>query len=431
MRIGTLARLSAVHVAVALTLLPIDSTLNRIMISELGLSATLVAVLIAVPYMLSPMQMWIGSLSERMPLWGFRRSPYILLGIVLCAMGAWLSPYAAFGMHDGVWWGIPLGFLAFGAWGFGFNFATVSYLALATELSGDGQRARTVGVMWFVLIVSMIVGGITLSRAIEPYSHERLIAAFGWTSLVALGLGIVGVVGLEPRNIQVTPVTHQRMGSVLRMVAGNPQARLFFVYLMLLLVALLGQDVLLEPYAADVFGVSPATTTRYTSLWGVAFLLGLLVTNRMTQRWGLIRVAGIGAVIAAIGLSGIVTAGVLAQVAWLIPALMVFGLGAGISTAANLALMLDMTIAGQVGVFIGAWGVADALARLGGTILSGVVRDVLTYMSGSQLWGYVGVFCIEIVVLLVSLLLLRFINTHAFHAQRPADTLDIAAHIGS
>ncbi|MFM7678284.1 MAG: BCD family MFS transporter [Roseiflexaceae bacterium] len=429
MRIGTLWRLSMIHVAVALTLLPIDSTLNRIMISELGLSATLVALLVAVPYMLSPMQMWIGSLSERMPLWGFRRSPYIMLGIVLCALGAWSSPYAAFAIYDGVWWGIPLGFVAFGAWGFGFNFATVSYLALATELSGDGQRARTVGVMWFVLIVSMIIGGITLARAIEPYSHERLIDAFAWTALVALGLGVVGVIGLEPRNSTVTPVVHQRMGDVLRTVAANPQARLFFVYLMLLLVALLGQDVLLEPYAADVFGVSPATTTRYTSLWGVAFLLGLLATNRMTHRWGLIRVAGIGALVAACGLTGIVVTGIIAQVGGLVPSLLVFGLGAGISTASNLALMLDMTVAGQIGIFIGAWGVADALARLGGTILSGVVRDVLTYTLGSTLWGYVGVFSIEIVVLLISVVLLRHISTSEFQRNAAPDPLDVASHL--
>jgi BCD family chlorophyll transporter-like MFS transporter len=75
MRTSQLLRLSAIHVAVALTLLPINSTLNRIMISELGISASLVALLIAVPYILSPMQMWIGSLSERYPLWGWRRTP--------------------------------------------------------------------------------------------------------------------------------------------------------------------------------------------------------------------------------------------------------------------------------------------------------------------------------------------------------------------
>jgi BCD family chlorophyll transporter-like MFS transporter len=129
---------------------------------------------------------------ERYPLWGWRRTPYIMLGLVLCAGGSALTPQAAYAIHDGVWWGVPLGFVAFGAWGFGFNFATVSYLSLATELSGTGQRARTVGVMWFVLILSMIIGGISLARSIEPYSHARLALAFEFIAGLAFGYRVIG-----------------------------------------------------------------------------------------------------------------------------------------------------------------------------------------------------------------------------------------------
>ncbi|MCX6016349.1 MAG: BCD family MFS transporter [Chloroflexales bacterium] len=428
MRTSQLLRLSAVHVAVALTLLPINSTLNRIMISELGISATLVALMIAVPYILSPMQMWVGSLSERYPLWGWRRTPYIILGLVLCAAGSALTPYAAFAIHDGVWWGLPLGFVAFGAWGFGFNFATVSYLSLATELSGAGQRARTVGVMWFVLILSMIIGGITLARSIEPYSHARLVAAFAVVAGIALTIGLVGLIGLEPRYTAAHGDQRKNIGATLQMVAHNPQARNFFVYLMLLLIALLGQDVLLEPYAADVFGVSPANTTRFTSIWGVALLVGLLVTNRLTLWYGLKRAAHIGATFAALGLLGIVLAGVLDQVGLLLPSLLLFGFGSGISTAANLALMLDMTIAGQVGLFIGAWGVADALARLGGTLLSGVVRDVVTFGTGNKLAGYATVFGIEFVFLLVSMVMLQRIRSDEFQAKA-VEIIEVTANL--
>lgn len=428
MRTSQLLRLSAVHVAVALTLLPINSTLNRIMISELGISATLVALMITVPYILSPMQMWVGSLSERYPLWGWRRTPYIILGLVLCAAGSALTPYAAFAIHDGVWWGLPLGFVAFGAWGFGFNFATVSYLSLATELSGAGQRARTVGVMWFVLILSMIIGGITLARSIEPYSHARLVAAFAVVAGIALTIGLVGLIRLEPRYTASHGDPRKNIGATLQMVAHNPQARNFFVYLMLLLIALLGQDVLLEPYAADVFGVSPANTTRFTSIWGVALLVGLLVTNRLTLWYGLKRAAHIGATFAALGLLGIVLAGVLDQVGLLLPSLLLFGFGSGISTAANLALMLDMTIAGQVGLFIGAWGVADALARLGGTLLSGVVRDVVTFGTGNKLAGYVTVFGIEFVFLLVSMVMLQRIRSDEFQAKA-VEIIEVTANL--
>lgn len=418
MRFIKVVQLSAIHVAVALTLLPIDSTLNRIMISELAIPASLVALMIAVPYFLSPMQMWIGSLSERWPLWGWRRSPYIVIGLLCCAGGAALAPQAAFAIHEGVWWGIPLGFLAFGAWGMGFNFATVSYLSLATDLSGPGQRTRVVGIMWFTLIVSMIIGGIAFARSIEPYSHERLIVSFEQMSLLALIIGIAGVIGLEPRH-EGDGSNEPRMGwrQTWQFVGDNPQAKQFFVYLIVLLIAILGQDVLLEPYAADIFAVSPANTTRYTSMWGGALLIGLLVTNRLSTRFGVKGAAGIGAVVAASGLSLIVAAGLIHRVELLIPGLVVFGFGSGIATASNLALMLDMTIAGQVGVFIGAWGVADALARLGGTLLSGVIRDVVMYGLGSRLAGYVVVFAIEIGLLLWSIWMLRRIQSEQFQAR--------------
>jgi BCD family chlorophyll transporter-like MFS transporter len=105
-----------------------------------------------------------------------------------------------------------------------------------------------------------------------------------------------------------------------------------------------------------------------------------------------------------------------------------FGFGSGISTAANLALMLDMTIAGQVGLFIGAWGVADALARLGGTLLSGVVRDVVTYGAGNKLAGYTVVFAIELVVLLVSMVMLQRIRSDEFQTKA-VEIVEVAAHL--
>lgn len=54
MRWTTIFRLGLINVAVALTAVPIESTLNRIMISELRLPASLVALLIALPYASRP-----------------------------------------------------------------------------------------------------------------------------------------------------------------------------------------------------------------------------------------------------------------------------------------------------------------------------------------------------------------------------------------
>jgi BCD family chlorophyll transporter-like MFS transporter len=425
-----------IHMAVAITLVPINSTLNRIMISELGLAATLVAVLVSLPYLFAPIQVWIGAYSDRHPLLGYRRTPYILLGLLLCAGGAALAPSAAFLMHDNLALGLPLGLLAFGAWGMGFNFATVAYLSLATDLAGEEHRARTVGVMWFMLITSVIVTAIVAARFLRPYGDDPLgpagVAAlyrvFYAISAIALGLGLAGLLGLERRGAAAGTGPRQSFAQMLRMIGANAQARLFFIYLVVLLIALLGQDLLLEPYAADVFGVPVNRTTEYTGIWGIALLAALLLAGALTRRVGKARAAAIGAGVAAAGLILIALSGILHIKALLMVALVIFGFGSGLSTATNISLMLDMTIAGQVGAFIGAWGMADALARLLGTLLSGVVRDSIKALTGNAVAAYAVVFLIEALALGVSLLLLRRISVTRFREQTQPSVIELAGY---
>jgi BCD family chlorophyll transporter-like MFS transporter len=117
-------QLGLIHLAVAMTLVPINSTLNRVMIKELAFSATLVAVLASLPYLFSPIQVFIGSISDRYPVFGWRRTPYIAIGLVFCVLGVVLSPLAAFVLAGNFLIGLLFGLVAFGAWGMGFNFAT-------------------------------------------------------------------------------------------------------------------------------------------------------------------------------------------------------------------------------------------------------------------------------------------------------------------
>jgi BCD family chlorophyll transporter-like MFS transporter len=438
MPLTKIIRLGLIHVAVAITLVPINGTLNRIMISELGLAATLVALLVSLPYLFSPIQVWIGGYSDRHPLLGYRRTPYIILGLLLCVGGAALAPTAAFMLGGGLaslghggptLQGLVVALLAFGAWGMGFNFATVSYLSLATDMAGEEHRAKTVGVMWFMLIAGVIVTGILAARALQPYSDAALFGVFYVTCAVALALGLAGLIGLERRGAAAAPGERQSFPQMLRLIGGNPQARLFFVYLVVLLVALLGQDLLLEPYAADVFGVPVDQTTRYTSIWGTALLLALLLANVLVRRVGKTRAAAIGGLVAAAGLLLIALSGLLHVRQLLLVALVIFGFGSGLSTATNLALMLDMTLAGRVGAFIGAWGMADALARLSGTLLSGVVRDSVAALSGSVGAGYITVFLLEALALGVSLVLLRRIDIARFQGGELPGVVELAGYV--
>jgi BCD family chlorophyll transporter-like MFS transporter len=247
-------------------------------------------------------------------------------------------------------------------------------------------------------------------------------------SAIALGLGLAGLLGLERRGAAAGTGPRQSFAQMLRMIGANAQARLFFIYLVVLLIALLGQDLLLEPYAADVFGVPVNRTTEYTGIWGIALLAALLLAGALTRRVGKARAAAIGAGVAAAGLILIALSGILHIKALLMVALVIFGFGSGLSTATNISLMLDMTIAGQVGAFIGAWGMADALARLLGTLLSGVVRDSIKALTGNAVAAYAVVFLIEALALGVSLLLLRRISVTRFREQTQPSVIELAGY---
>ena len=412
-------QLGLIHVAVAMTLVPINSTLNRVMIKELAISATLVAILASLPYLFSPIQVAIGSYSDRHPLFGFRRTPYILAGLILCVLGLLVSPQVAFLLHDNFLLGLLAGLLAFGAWGMGYNLSAVSYLSLASELSGENERGKTIATMWFMMITSIILTAIGLAHMVDPYTPEALIRAFGIVAASALVLGLLGLIKLEPRSNKLAQsdseaYTVRQMTSA---ITANPVARVFFIYLLLLLAAILGQDVLLEPFGAEAFGMTVTQTTRITSIWGTFVLLAIIVAGLLEGRVSKRLVAQLGNTGALLGFIVIVISGILINKHVFYTGVTLLGIGTGLSTVANLSLMFDLTMPGMVGLYIGAWGFSNALSRLAGSILGGVVRDVVTQATGQALSGYLVVFSIEALMLVVATVMLYRINVNAFRKQ--------------
>ena len=412
-------QLGLIHLAVAMTLVPINSTLNRVMIKELAFSATLVAVLASLPYLLSPIQVLIGSFSDRHPLFGWHRSPYIALGLVFCVLGVILAPLAAFVLADNFLVGLVFGLFAFGAWGMGFNFATVSYFSLATDLSGEKERGSTISIMFFMMIIGIIATSLLVSRLVDPYSAQALIRSFWIVGTIALVLGFLGLIKLEKRTL--VDLTDEQERHSWRVLAGtileNKQATIFFVYLIILLIALLGQDILLEPYGGEAFGMPVRDTTRITSIWGVFTLVALVAAGALERRVSKRRIAFWGGGIALVGFVLIASSGILINTSVFYAGVILLGTGTGFSTVSNLSLMLDMTTAAKVGLYIGAWGMANAASRLIGALLSGVVRDILTRVLIDPVMAYVSVFSILAFLLLVSLILLRRINVAAFREQ--------------
>jgi MFS transporter, BCD family, chlorophyll transporter len=413
-------QLALVHVGVTITAVPIQGTLSRVMITELALPATLVALLAAFPYLFSPLQVAVGSFSDRHPLAGRRRTPYIVAGLVLCAVGLALSPIAAYAFAGSAVAGALWSALAFGAWGLGFTFSTVSYFSLASELSGEKGRARTVAVMFFLMIVAIILTSIVLSRLLGTYTEQALRRSFLEVAGAALVIGIAGVIGLEPRAAVGSPRTGvlaaERSPWKARWSAlsGNGAALAFFVYLILMLAAILGQDILLAPFGAAAFAMPVRESTGITSVWGTFTLVAIaaagLLEGRVPKRM-FIRAGAVGAAAAYLL---IIVAGQSGSRELFYSAVSLLGVATGLATVSNLSLMLDMTVPGRVGLFMGAWGMADAIARLCGGLVSGLARDLVTRAAGSSVTGYSVVFGLLLLMLLASLAILPRVDAPRF-----------------
>lgn len=414
-------QLALIHTAVAMTLVPINSTLNRVMIFDLGISKTIFTLLAIFPYLLSPIQVAIGSFSDRHPILGYRRTPYILAGLILCVLGVAISPQVAVLISENFTLGIIVGILAFGMWGMGYNLSAVSYLSLASELSGEKGRGTTVAIMFIMMVIGLAVTGVSLGIMVPTYIHETLTRAFLIVAASALTLGLLGLFKLEPRFDVSSSRSKSETYTVKEMtsaITANPVARIFFVYLLLLLAAILGQDVLLEPFGAQAFGMTLAQTSRIVSVSSiftliafiVAALLEWLLEGRVKKKY----IAQSGNLGALIGFVVIVISGLFASQTAFYIGIMLLGFGTGISTISNLSLMFDLTVPEKVGLYMGAWGFSNGLSRLAGLLMAGVVADLATRLTGNPLSGYLIVFSIEALMLLIAAFMLYRIDVNAF-----------------
>lgn len=413
-------QLALIHTAVAMTLVPINSTLNRVMIYELGISKTLFTVLAIFPYLLAPIQVAIGSYSDRHPVMGFRRSPYILAGLVLCVIGVAISPQIAILMSTNFTLGIIVGVLAFGAWGMGYNLSAVSYLSLASELSGEKERGKTIATMFTIMVIGLIATGVTLSRMVPAYDPATLSRAFIIVAASALILGLLGLIKLEPRFVASSSNSKSETYTTREMMVAiteNPVAKIFFVYLLLLLAAILSQDVLLEPFGAQAFGMTVEQTSRIVSITNsftlIAFIVAGVLDGRVKKKY----VAQVGNLGALFGFVIIVISGFIANKSAFYTGITLLGFGTGISTIANLSLMFDLTVPEKVGLYIGAWGFSNGLSRLVGLLMAGVIADLATKLTGNALSGYLVVFSLEALMLFIAAIMLYRIDVNAFQKK--------------
>jgi len=416
-------RLGAFPVAYGLSGVLIGGTLNRVMIAELKLPATLVALLFAVPLLLSPLRLWFGHRSDGGAIAGRRREPYLLLGALGIGLGVAAIAAVAVKLSDSYRTFVPAALSAFLLYGLGRNLAHNTYQALLAEKFTGATRARAVTLYEVVTLLGSVAGAGFLGRTLEHFDPARLVAVANGVGVAVVVLALVAVPGQEERGTGAARAEAARVkpfGDVLReYVWGDPQVRRLFIVVLCTFVGTLAQDVLLEPYGALVLGMSVGQTTRLTMFWGLGVLAAMLLSGLWLQRTvGPLRLMRLGiassvlifSAVAAVGLAGAPEA-----FRWLVLAM---GFGTGLAGAGMLGCVVEFTTPVRAGLLMGVWGVANLLGHATGSLLGGVVVDTMRLATGSALAAYTALFAFEVAVLCVAFALTLRLDARAIAAAR-------------
>ncbi|MCS6930737.1 MAG: PucC family protein [Acetobacteraceae bacterium] len=445
--LSRLLRLSLVQVSVGMSLVLLVGTLNRVMIVELGLAASIVASMIALPVLIAPFRALIGFKSDTYRcVLGWRRVPFLFRGSMLQFGGLAIMPFALLVLagegraaEAPAWIGQVAAALAFLLVGAGIHTTQTVGLALATDQARPEQRPNVVGLMYVMLLLGMIGSAFAFGLALAEFTPGRLIQVIQASAVITLLLNAVALWKQEPRRSRAEieaeaaqPEPSFRDALVLYLAGDRAVARLLAIGLGTMAFGM--QDVLLEPYGGEVLGMTVGETTTLTAALALGTLSGFAVASRVLSRGGdPFRMAAAGGVAGVGGFLAVVIAAPMGAPPLFVLGVLVVGLGAGLFGHGTLTATMNLAPKEQAGLALGAWGAVQATAAGIGVALGAPVRDIaaanpaLVAAHGAAA-GYVPVFLIEIALLLAALAVMVPLLTRprsAAEARRSAaDSLD-------
>ncbi|WP_108659935.1 BCD family MFS transporter [Acuticoccus kandeliae] len=416
-----LLRLSLFQVSVGMAVVLITGTLNRVMIVEMGVPAWIVSVMIALPLVFAPLRALIGFRSdEHRSILGWRRVPYVWFGTLLQFGGLAIMPFALLLLSEGgvtgpSWAGEAGAALAFLLVGAGLHTTQTAGLALATDIAPTESRPRVVALLYVMLLVGMLAAALAFGQLLADFSNLRLIQVIQGAALVTVALNVAALWKQETRNPRLTAPDRPRRAFLptWRAFANDPGSRRLLVTTALGTAGFSMQDVLLEPYGAQVLGLSVGETTELTALLAGGTLIGFTLSASMLGR-GVDphRLGGYGALVGIVAFAIVTLAGPLASPILFALGAGLIGVGGGLFVIATLVAAMALADGGRTGLALGAWGAVQATAAGVAIAAGGALRDAFGALATSgalgpalstQAVGYSVVYQIEIALLFATL----------------------------
>ncbi len=424
--LSRLLRLALFQVSVGLSSALLVGTLNRVMIVELGMAAWLVAVMVGLPILAAPFRTLMGYRSDvHRSAIGWRRVPYLWMGTFFLFAGFSIMPFALLvltgqGELGLAWVGYAAAAAAFLLVGLGIQMTQTAGLALATDIAPEAVRPRVVALLYVLLLLGMVGGGLAFSALLEPYSGTRLVQMVQGVAVLVVALNLLATWKQEARDPQrlhrlqfSPPLPFRQLWS--RFI-NRPGARRFLWTVGLGTAAFNMQEIVLEPYGGEILGLTVGETSALTALLAAGCLAAFAGAARLLSRGtDALRLAAVGILIGLPGFSLVLFAAPADSALLFRVGTVLVGLGSGLFAVSTLTAAMSMENSEHSGFALGAWGAVQATAAGVAVGLGGAVRDGAAALAADGSWGqalqhpatgYGAVYTIELLLLFAALVAL-------------------------
>ncbi|MEL7542621.1 MAG: BCD family MFS transporter, partial [Pseudomonadota bacterium] len=419
----SIIRLGLVQTALGAIVVLTTSTLNRVMVVELSLAATVPGLLVGLHYAVQILR----------PRWGFgsdvggRRTPWIIAGMAMLATGACLAAVATAFWAASPWLSGVVLVIAFVIIGIGVGCAGTTLLALLAAYTAPQRRAPAATIVWLMMIAGFVITAIVAGAMLDPFSMARLVMVTAVICATALAVTVLALLGIETKNtaIQTAAASSTEQASekpafrdALIETWNDATARRFTIFVFLSMLAYSAQDLILEPFAGHVFAMTPGESTQLSGVQHGGVFIGMALVgligglagarHRNTDPFALQNWVVGGCIGSALALAGLALGGMYG-IGWPLKAnVFALGFANGVFAVAAIGSMMALSSEGKrgrAGTRMGLWGAAQAMAFGLGGLLGTVLVDVSRLFVDEAATAYGTVFIAEAVVFLASALL--------------------------
>jgi MFS transporter, BCD family, chlorophyll transporter len=425
--LSRLLRLSLFQVSVGMALVLLIGTLNRVMIVEYEVPASIVALMISLPLFFAPFRAVIGFRSDtHKSVLGWKRVPFIWQGTLVQFGGLAVMPFAVLVLarqgESGVapaWVGQIAAAFSFLLVGAGLHTVQTVGLALATDLAPKEAQPKVVGLMYVMLLFGMIASTLVFGWLLVHPDYEvlppgQLVGVIQGSAVATLVLNTIALWKQEVRKpkrlmteeelaVEAAPRPLFKDSWAAYVQGGRAIRRLFVIGIGTMAFSM--EDVLLEPYGGQILHLAVSDTTKLTATWAIGGLFGFGLASRILSRgFDPFRMALYGALVGIPAFLLVILAAPFTSIVAFAVGTALIGFGMGLFGHGTLTATMNLAPKNQTGLALGAWGAVSATASGTGIALGGIIRDVVASFSPGAATGYIAVYSLELIMLVATVI---------------------------